>query len=367
MPGDIGPITATIATSKDSGRLAFLDGWRAIAVFVVIQSHLIGFRHDPAWLKLLGRWMPAGQIGVLIFFFISGFVISRGALAEIDKTSAFSLPAFYIRRAFRIIPPLVLYLVVCLGLGALGLVDFHINNAIPAFFYVCNIGPLNQCVWLAGHTWSLAFEEQFYLLFPILISLFILHRRPFIPHLVIVLAFCLAPLIFPVSYIGWFSFVLTYALFTGGCLAARYEAVIARVFVRYANIGFAVAAVAILVTPFTLPVPILADYYPLTFIVTIPVMVLCSGWAHGAVRTVLSNRVLGYLGRISYSIYLWQELATSELFRNQSLLVELAAIVGIVALSAVLFEVMEKPLIQLGRRLSRLVAPAHSEATGARA
>jgi len=366
MPRDIRSITATIAIPKDSGRLAFLDGWRAIAVFVVIQSHLIGFRHDPAWLKLLGRWMPAGEIGVLIFFFISGYVISRGALAEIDKTSAFSLPAFYIRRAFRIIPPLVLYLVVCLVLGAFGLVDFHVNNAIPAFLYVCNIGPLGQCAWLAGHTWSLAFEEQFYLLFPILISLFILHRRPFVPHLIIVLAFCLAPLVFPVSYIGWLTFTLTYALFTAGCLAARYEAVIATAFARYANAGFAAAAIAILVTPFTLPVPILADYYPLTFIATVPVMVLSSGWAD-RVRAVLSNRVLGYLGRISYSIYLWQELATSELFRNQSLVAELVAIVGIVALSAVLFEVMEKPLIQFGRRLSRRVVPAPGEATGARA
>jgi len=357
---------AMTAAPEDKGRLAFLDGWRAIAVFVVIQSHLIGFRHDPVWLKMLGRWMPAGQIGVLIFFFISGFVISRGALAEIDKTSRFSLPAFYVRRAFRIIPPLVLYLVVCLILGAFGLVDFHVNNAIPAFLYVCNIGPLGQCAWLAGHTWSLAFEEQFYLLFPILISLFILHKRPFIPHLVIVLAFCLAPLIFPVSYIGWFSFVLTYALFTTGCLAARYEAAIKGVLARHANIGLALAAAAILVTPFTLPVPILADYYPLTFIVTIPVMLLCSGWANGA-RTVLSNRVLVYLGRISYSIYLWQELATSELFRNQNLVYELAAIAGIVVLSAVLFEVMEKPLIQLGRRLSRRVVPMPADPQQVRA
>jgi len=363
MPGDI----TTAAAPEDKGRLAFLDGWRAIAVFVVIQSHLIGFRHDPAWLKMLGRWMPAGQIGVLIFFFISGFVITRGALAEIDRTSAFSLPAFYVRRTFRIIPPLVLYLVVCLILGAFGLVDFHINNAVPAFLYVCNIGPLGQCAWLAGHTWSLAFEEQFYLLFPILISLVILRKRPFVPHLIIVLAFCLAPLIFPVSYIGWFSFVLTYALFTAGCLAARYEAVIAAAFARYANFGFVLAAIAILVTPFTLPVPILADYYPLTFIVTVPMIVLFSGWAGGAAREVLSNRVLGYLGRISYAIYLWQELATSELFRNQSLPVELAAIAGIVVLSAVLFEVMEKPLIQLGRRLSRLVVPIAGEARQVRA
>lgn len=345
-------------------RLAFLDGWRAIAVVVVIQSHLIGFRTEPEFLKMLGRWMPAGQIGVLIFFFISGFVITRAALAEIDRTSAFSLKAFYIRRAFRIIPPLFLYLAACLCLGAFGLVDYKIGNAIPAFLYVCNIGPLDHCLWLGGHTWSLAFEEQFYLLFPILLGFFVLHKRPIIAHLVIVVALCLAPLIFPVSYIGWFSFTLTYALFAGGCLAARYEAVIFGILRRYAMPGFLLALALILATPFTLPVAGLADYYPLSFVVTVPIMVLCSGWV-GAARSVLGSRVLVYLGRISYSVYLWQELATSDLFRKQPLIFELVAIAGVFVLAAILFEVMEKPLIDLGRRLARMAVPVPAAAVRA--
>ena len=126
------PIISSAAPSAPS-RLLYLDGWRAIAVLVVIASHLTGFRHDPLWLKEIARWLPAGQIGVLIFFFISGFVISRSALGEIAATNGFSVRAFYIRRAFRIIPPLVLYLAVCLGLGGLGLVKFTPGNALPAF------------------------------------------------------------------------------------------------------------------------------------------------------------------------------------------------------------------------------------------
>ena len=354
--GEARPAETDQAPSS-GGRLTFLDGWRAIAVVVVIQSHLIGFRAEPAWLKLLARWLPAGQIGVLIFFFISGFVITRAALREIDNTSAFSLRAFYIRRGFRIIPPLALYLCACLVLGAFGIVDFHIGNAIPAFLYVCNIGPLNNCIWLGGHTWSLAFEEQFYLLFPILIGLFLLHKAPHVLHLVVVLALCLAPLFFPVSYIGWFSFTLTYALFVMGCLAARYEAALLRALGGHATLWFALALAAILVTPFTLPVAHLADDYPLTFILTIPLMVLCSGWARFGVRELLANRILSYIGRISYAVYLWQELATSELFRPQSLWVECLAVLGVFALSAALFEVMEKPLIRLGHQLARPSPP----------
>jgi peptidoglycan/LPS O-acetylase OafA/YrhL len=94
-------------------------------------------------------------------------------------------------------------------------------------------------------------------------------------------------------------------------------------------------------------------------------MVLCSG-SVGAVSSVLSSRVLVYLGRISYSVYLWQELATSELFRKQPLVVELAAVVGVFVIAAILFEVLEKPLIDLGRRLARTAVPIRAEAASAR-
>jgi peptidoglycan/LPS O-acetylase OafA/YrhL len=339
-------------------RLDYLDGWRAIAVALVILSHVTGFRAEPLFLKALARWLPMGQVGVLIFFFISGFVISRSALLEIEANSGFSIKAFYIRRVFRIMPPLALYLAVCLGLGALGIVSFGVGNALPAFLYVCNIAPLSQCAWLGGHTWSLAFEEQFYLLFPVLLTVFVLRRAPFLPHLVAALAFCAMPLLFPLSYIGWLGFTLVYGLFIAGLLAARFEAVIFRVVSRWALPGFVMATALVLLAPVTLPWATLANTYPLSFIVTIPAMVLCSGAAGGAVTRALSNGPLCYVGRISYSIYLWQELAASELFRGQNLAVELAAIAAVVALCAVLFEAMERPLIRLGGRLSRRVPDA---------
>ena len=96
------------ATRVAPPRLAYLDGWRAVAVGIVILSHVSGFRAGPPLLKELARWLPVGQIGVLIFFFISGYVISRAALGEIGRSGEFSVPAFYVRRAFRIIPPLAL-------------------------------------------------------------------------------------------------------------------------------------------------------------------------------------------------------------------------------------------------------------------
>jgi peptidoglycan/LPS O-acetylase OafA/YrhL len=349
--------TETPAAAPTSERLAFLDGWRAIAVFVVILSHVSGFRAEPLWLhRDIARWLPVGQIGVLIFFFISGFVISRSALQEIGATGNFAVPAFYTRRAFRIIPPLALYLIACLVLGAFGIVDFHLNNAIPAFPYVCNVEPFNQCIWLGGHTWSLAYEEQFYLLFPALLTLFLLRRMPVLPHLVAASAFCLLPLLFPLSYAGKWDFYLVYGLFGAGFLAARYFTTLDALARRFALPGFLLATALVLAAPIALPWPVVYNNYPLVFLVSIPVMLLCSG--HCGIARVLGSRPLVYLGRISYGIYLWQELATSDLTRHQPLLVELGAVVAVVLWCAVLFEVMERPLIRLGRRLAERHAVA---------
>ena len=355
-------IRATAAEPR--GRLAYLDGWRAVAVAVVITSHVTGFRHEPLLLKQVARWLPVGEIGVLIFFFISGYVISRSALAEIEANGSFSQRAFYIRRAFRIIPPLVLYLATCLLLGAFGLVDFHIGNAAPAFLYVCNVELFNNCVWLGGHTWSLAYEEQFYMLFPILLGFFLLGRMPFIPHLVFAVVFAALPLFFPLSYASRLDFPLIYCLFGMGFLAARHQAAVERLLRPVAGWLFVVAAAVVLAAPGFMPWPVIYNNYPLLFVPAIPVMVLCAGWSFASSFFTLGW--LRYLGRISYGIYLWQELATSDLFRTRPLAVELAAVAGIVVLCAVLFEIMETPLIRLGRRLAEgepAGAPASARGT----
>jgi peptidoglycan/LPS O-acetylase OafA/YrhL len=138
-----------------------LDGIRAIAFLMVLLSH-----------SGLGRSYTGGT-GVSIFFFLSGFLITTLLRREWDKTGSISLLDFYIRRAFRILPPL--YITIAFGILAsrAGLIGGHaglFSTACAAMFggnyYM--LSPTHN--WPDGFSvvWSLAIEEHFYLLFPLL-------------------------------------------------------------------------------------------------------------------------------------------------------------------------------------------------------
>jgi peptidoglycan/LPS O-acetylase OafA/YrhL len=139
-------------------RIDWLDGWRAIAVVIVILAHLGGLEH---WTSA-----PPGKLGVFIFFGISGFIVTRLLLGERARTGEINIPAFFIRRAARILPPLLLYLAICVAIG-----QASAGAAVRAVLFTCNVakGPWD-CGWTFGHTWSLSFEEQYYLIVPFLLA-----------------------------------------------------------------------------------------------------------------------------------------------------------------------------------------------------
>src|SRR5262249_53079377 len=106
-------------------------------------------------------------LGVCIFFVISGLIITKLALRE-RESGGFSARKFYIRRVLRILPPFYAYLLFVLALTALGAIGQHSAEALEAAAFACNLTVID-CGWFGGHSWSLAYEEQFYLLFPLLL------------------------------------------------------------------------------------------------------------------------------------------------------------------------------------------------------
>lgn len=138
-----------------------LDGMRAVAVFLVIFYHF-GFDRVP------------GGLGVLIFFVLSGFLITWLLLKENESTGEVSIRGFYIRRALRIFPAFY-----CFWLGTAALlvlthraVDWP--HALSALCYTSNYyqGIVRPPDSFVSHTWSLAIEEQFYLVWPGIFYLF---------------------------------------------------------------------------------------------------------------------------------------------------------------------------------------------------
>ncbi|MCU1261348.1 MAG: acyltransferase 3, partial [Bryobacterales bacterium] len=134
-----------------------LNGLRAISVFLVIIYHS-GFENAP------------GGLGVLMFFVISGFLITWLLLKENTRKGTVSLKRFYARRSFRIFPAFYAYALLTVILLAAFHKRINVPQTMASLFYLANYyQALNGDPGTAfSHTWSLGIEEQFYLFWPLL-------------------------------------------------------------------------------------------------------------------------------------------------------------------------------------------------------
>jgi len=170
---DLEPVAASTSPTPRMPHLRALDGLRGVAVLVVVLYHF-----SPGIL-------PGGFIGVDMFFVLSGFLITSLLVNEWEGTRRISLPAFWSRRARRLLPALFLVLIV-VGFYAVFIAHAveaqHVaNDGLAALSYVANWRFIasgqayiqtytNQAASPLRHMWSLAIEEQFYLLWPLLVA-----------------------------------------------------------------------------------------------------------------------------------------------------------------------------------------------------
>ena len=156
---------ASHAGARDRTRLPCLDGLRAISIGLVLFGHLGGTRGFP-----LAHGQPfLASLGVRVFFVISGYLITRLLLQEQQARGSILLRSFYFRRIFRILVPYYVFLAAMVLAGRLGWVHFAPGDLGYALTYTSNYHLHHE--WTLGHTWSLAVEEQFYLIWPALLVL----------------------------------------------------------------------------------------------------------------------------------------------------------------------------------------------------
>jgi peptidoglycan/LPS O-acetylase OafA/YrhL len=151
--------------SSDSAVIPSLDGLRAISILIVLVSHA-GY----------GSVVPGG-LGVTIFFFLSGYLITTLLMDENDRSGQIDIKKFYLRRAFRLFPPLLVTLVIAYSLVRLGLLGGGISWAgvLAQLLYFANyyglfFDPGNTTAAGTSILWSLAVEEHFYMIYPAIMA-----------------------------------------------------------------------------------------------------------------------------------------------------------------------------------------------------
>ena len=166
-----------------------LDGWRAVAVVLVIGEHLKNNIGSNSIYAKIASLVFFGRLGVDIFFVLSGFLITSILLKEKIKTGKINIGRFFLRRVLRIFPVLYLYLICCFLLNQF----FQPNIAYISFIWpaICVSNIIYSDPMLA-HTWTLSVEEQYYLFWPVTLNFF---KYPVLLYLVLIILLPIAKII----------------------------------------------------------------------------------------------------------------------------------------------------------------------------
>jgi peptidoglycan/LPS O-acetylase OafA/YrhL len=329
-----------------------LDGIRGLAIAAVVSQHAFGIP-------------TAGYLGVDLFFVLSGFLITTLLLEEHAEHGAISLRAFYRRRALRLLPALLVaigvLLLVELVLAATGRGHLR-REAMGALFGVTYLTDLAQLrastINVTGtlfHLWSLAVEEQFYVLWPVALVLLRVHRR----RAQVVLGIALTLTIFqqlrlvaagaPYQRLAFAPDTRGSSIVIG-CLAA-FLWTRRRPFAPGAGLG---ACATILLALMLFPNFVRLEFAgPLVVFAVAAAIVVMRALEPGSDEArLLGFRPLVALGQISYGLYLWHPLVLHALGappRGFSLR-GVAGVAGAIAVAAVSRRFVELPFLRRKRR-----------------
>lgn len=350
---------------EEGARILELDGLRAFAALTVVAYHFLVSALAKSWPELgwVGKigWI-LGTTSVHVFFVISGFVITTLLRRERAKRGDVSLKAFYIRRFFRIVPAFAAYLLVAVFFWRAGLFRLNPRDVIVSALFVSNFLPVSSGSWLMEHLWTLAAEEQFYLLFPpFFCRLFRFSSSRSVPWLLSFYVLCaISPKIAHELSVhfseGWINFDALYQ-FRFICigvlfgLGGRWAPVFLKGTSWMVPLFLALLVIGSRITPFITMNP------AINLPVDLAGPALCGSFVLWYVYNpcaFLRRPVVVWFGACSYSIYLWQQLwtGTANVYQKWTLSTLPFAVPGVLLCAVASYYLVEKPAIRLGRLLS---------------
>ena len=314
--------------------------------------HVYFYRYS----RTVERLEELGRFGVLIFFCISGFVICRGLIQE-RSSPKLTLAAFYFRRALRILPPLMLYL------AAIAIFSFttkfvHASGSqiLKGGTFICNLPLAGYCGWFVGHTWSLAYEEQFYLIFPLLFLLLGLAARPNVLLVIIGLLGCSA-LLFSVSNNKFYAYYVSMFIYMlCGCAAALYWSRLRSFLKKVPVIIWLIVTLITFALAGTLPFASVLNQVKQTIVMPLLIcfVVLGTPTRDCRVKAIFENPAISYFGKMSYTVYLWQQLATANYLAAPPWLA-FVLLCAVFLFAYYSYEYLERPLMRLGANWSNKI------------
>jgi peptidoglycan/LPS O-acetylase OafA/YrhL len=338
-------------------RLPTLDGWRAFAVVAVLWHHatMSTYSTEGAFIPSVGR---LGAFGVDIFFGLSGILITSLFLHEWRATGAISLKAFYTRRVFRIFPVYFLLL---------GVVAVAGLSRGPREIVACSLFLRNYLSggWFTAHLWSLSVEEHFYLIWPAILVLGGIGRaRAIGAWLAIAVGFwrILEPnldLPFPTSL--YRTDLRLDALLWGAVTAFTLHDPKLREKLRKELGAWPTLVMAAVVLFCFVYYSNLTSMFPAVMIpLILAATLLHPEWI---ISRVLELRPIAWVGRISYSLYIWQQLFMVPGWEHTThFWAQWPWNLALIPVACASYYLIERPLIRIGARVARKVKERASQA-----
>jgi peptidoglycan/LPS O-acetylase OafA/YrhL len=301
---------------KPSKRVLGLDGVRGIAILLVVAEHYgTSTAHGTSWFRY------GGIVGVTLFFVLSGYLISRLLLAENTRRAKIDYRAFYMRRALRLLPALLAFLLLTpLIYWAVGDPRLHQlpKYALEVLFYVGDfVRAGGDSLGAFDHTWSLSVEEQFYFVWPVVIS-GVLAWAAYTKRSVTKMIFALAILSLAWRLVAAHRFGFTRVYFSPdtnafallfGCALAAWDRDRVRAIREHSALVWATVIALVACSAFptinllTTDQTIIRYGAPLVALLGLALVYVGSSSNHW----LLTNPILTSFGKISYAWYLWHQ------------------------------------------------------------